>query len=788
MIVKNEEANLAECISPVARLVDEIIVVDTGSTDRTKEIAVSLGAKVVDFPWVDDFAAARNESLRHAGGDWIFWLDADDRIVDGELRTLQKLFAELPDDNTAFFMAIWSAPDEVLHCPVIVDQPRLFRKSAGLLWQYRVHEQIAPSLQKSGARFVCSDVVVHHLGYMTAEARSHKRRRNLQLLNLDLIDHPEDPYLLFNLANTLFDEGKWQDAFRFASRCLELAPGDGAFVPKLFVLLVRTCRSLGRDDEAMEFCRTGMERFPNERELWFEEGVGLMARGDMDAAKRSFESVVRLRNTRSVTGFNPELQYHARHNLAFIHSVQGNVHEAEHHWRRILDELPHFGPAWLGLIEIFLGQKQQDKMDHLFRRAAMGPHASRILPGLQARIALKKRDWSRSQQILEAAIEQFPHAIWLRLLLADILLQVANDRTTAATHLRQILLLDPNHLIANAKLRSLMPVVLPDPNPDEHRSAPGIVRTCIREMAAVCCYFNPCHYASRRRNYELFRKHLASTGLRLLTVEMAFGTDEYELHQEDVLRLRGGDVLWQKERLLNIGIRALAEQGFSKVVWLDADILFHDPAWHEKLASTLDEYPICQAFSHVDIVHQHGTAGAPGFAANLHRTGQVNDAVAAPGFAWGARAEVISRAGLYDACVVGGGDLAFVLGAYCALQNGVADDVISHLAKVFNLNPIQCNHYRNWAKDYGRAFRGRIGHLEGGITTLYHGTLENRKYWERYQLLHDFDPFHDIELNDDRCWRWGTSKPELHERVRNYFFERREDDQASLSTNTLGKR
>src|ERR1700730_15626481 len=80
LIARNEEANLPACLESAADLVDEIVVVDTGSTDRTKEVAARFGARIYDFAWVDDFSAARNESLRHASGDWIFWLDADDRL------------------------------------------------------------------------------------------------------------------------------------------------------------------------------------------------------------------------------------------------------------------------------------------------------------------------------------------------------------------------------------------------------------------------------------------------------------------------------------------------------------------------------------------------------------------------------------------------------------------------------------------------------------------------------------------------------------------------------------
>src|SRR5205823_5094968 len=95
MIVKNEEENLAACLQSVQGLVKEMIIVDTGSTDRTKEIAASFGAKVYDFTWIDNFAAARNESLRHATGRWIFWLDADERLDETNRRRLREIFAGL---------------------------------------------------------------------------------------------------------------------------------------------------------------------------------------------------------------------------------------------------------------------------------------------------------------------------------------------------------------------------------------------------------------------------------------------------------------------------------------------------------------------------------------------------------------------------------------------------------------------------------------------------------------------------------------------------------------------
>src|SRR5206468_11726649 len=96
LTVRNEEQKLAACLQSAAALVDETIVVDTGSTDGTRELAAKLGARVFEFPWCDDFAAARNECIRYATGDYILWMDADERIDDVNRDKLRALFASLP--------------------------------------------------------------------------------------------------------------------------------------------------------------------------------------------------------------------------------------------------------------------------------------------------------------------------------------------------------------------------------------------------------------------------------------------------------------------------------------------------------------------------------------------------------------------------------------------------------------------------------------------------------------------------------------------------------------------
>jgi glycosyltransferase involved in cell wall biosynthesis len=95
-MVRNEEEKLAACLQSAVDLVDEVIVVDTGSTDGSGELAAKLGARVFEFPWIDDFAAARNECIRHATGDFIFWMDADEVIDSSNREKLRLLFNSLP--------------------------------------------------------------------------------------------------------------------------------------------------------------------------------------------------------------------------------------------------------------------------------------------------------------------------------------------------------------------------------------------------------------------------------------------------------------------------------------------------------------------------------------------------------------------------------------------------------------------------------------------------------------------------------------------------------------------
>jgi glycosyltransferase involved in cell wall biosynthesis len=296
MIVKNEEANLPLCLGTVAELVQEIVIVDTGSSDQTKPLAAQFDARVIDFAWCDDFAAARNESLRHATGQWIFWLDADDRVdTDNRLR-LRNLLASLPDDNRGYLMEYRSLKD--FNCggqSSSVARVALFRSHANVRWQYRVHEQIQASVEQNGARLERTNIVIDTVGHQQADVVRAKLERNYRLLLLENAEHPGDPITLWNLGRTALRSDHVAEAADWLRRTLATgAVFEDRIQALIYGQLAEALCRLRRFHEALPVCQEGRGRFPQDIALLLAEGVVLAELGaPNEAAMRLYEVLQR---------------------------------------------------------------------------------------------------------------------------------------------------------------------------------------------------------------------------------------------------------------------------------------------------------------------------------------------------------------------------------------------------------------------------------------------------------------------------------------------------------------
>lgn len=303
---------------------------------------------------------------------------------------------------------------------------------------------------------------------------------------------------------------------------------------------------------------------------------------------------------------------------------------------------------------------------------------------------------------------------------------------------------------------------------------------------AVTCLFNPRRYRRRIANYRQFQ---ACLGVPLVAVELSFdGRFELQGADADVLvQVGGGDVMWQKERLLDIGLRALPP-ACDAVALLDCDVQFVDPRWADAASDALATCPVVQLFSAVQYLAADGTpardhAGAllrhPGVARAIALDGMPADLCLGPqpdggrgafaaGFAWACRRALLDRHGLFDANIAGGGDTALACASWGAFEA---------VEQRHAMTAAHRRRYRAWAEPWFDSVRGRVGVLPGELTHLWHGELEHRMAGERHQRLaaHGYDPFVDIALAESGCWRWASDKPALHRFMADYFAMRRED-------------
>jgi glycosyltransferase involved in cell wall biosynthesis len=214
LIVKNEAMLLSRCLESIRSFVDEIIVVDTGSDDRTVEIARSYGAQVYHFAWVDDFSAARNESLRHAKGDWILYIDADETIDAVNATRIRQVITRkditavtvrqcIPQQGGNIATAFYSE-----YC-------RLFRRHPAIRFEGRIHEQILPAIERQSGKVLRTDIVIHHWAYAASgEKKQRRAERNLRYLLIELDRVPDDPFVHFNLGMTYRELGQREAAIR----------------------------------------------------------------------------------------------------------------------------------------------------------------------------------------------------------------------------------------------------------------------------------------------------------------------------------------------------------------------------------------------------------------------------------------------------------------------------------------------------------------------------------------------------------------------------------------------
>ncbi|MFE0464672.1 glycosyltransferase [Kitasatospora sp. NPDC058965] len=303
MIVKDEAESLAAVLADAAAFCDELVVVDTGSTDGTQRIAHRAGARVVEVPWADDFAAARNASLAACTGDWVVWLDADDRVAPAAQRAFARVLAELDDGVDALLTPYQYGFDAGgSACTFTVQRERVLRRAAGLCWSGAVHEAV--DLAAARVRAV-PELVVEHRRTSVQAARDHGR--NLRILQACYAAGDRSPRTLFYRANELRDQGRHEEAVVAYAEALD---GVQSAWERYFALLsqAESLLALARHPEAARTALDAVQLDPARPEAWVVVGKVYYQQERWAEAAPFFQAAT-CADRRPATGFSRETDY-----------------------------------------------------------------------------------------------------------------------------------------------------------------------------------------------------------------------------------------------------------------------------------------------------------------------------------------------------------------------------------------------------------------------------------------------------------------------------------------------
>lgn len=355
MIVKNEEKVLDRCLRSVQGLADEIVIVDTGSTDRTKEIAAKYTDRIYDYKWQNDFAAARNESLRHATGRWILVLDADEYVQPNGHAELRRLLETRSSaKNVCYLLKIMNMLGQEsggqMHF-MESQGARLFANTPGIHYEEPIHEQLRSN---SGpiAFEALSDFSIYHSGYTDeVVAEKQKTKRNLGILEkLKTPQRLKDPYYCYVLGNEYANGKNEAEAYRYYKKSYEKSKPTDAWYIHLLDRFLTVMIKLNKHGEAYRLVQEARKRRPDVVDYHCLQGIILEHYGLYPEAASCFEECLKIADAREAvnqpywlvqTNYGRIIPHQM---LAEIARKRGNLHQMVHHLTKTLQVQPtNFG-------------------------------------------------------------------------------------------------------------------------------------------------------------------------------------------------------------------------------------------------------------------------------------------------------------------------------------------------------------------------------------------------------------------------------------------------------------
>ncbi len=438
MIVRDEQEMLPRCLASLAEAVDEMVIVDTGSTDETVEIARSFGARVIFHPWSGSFAEARNVSLEAAEGEWLLCLDADEVLVGEDVSLLRSMTQR--SWREAFYLSETNYTGELDDGTAVTHNAlRMFRNRPEYRYEGRLHEQVARRLPGFlPERVESSGVRIEHYGYLGAVRDSReKSRRNIELLRLQQAEGPPSAFLHYNLGSEYAAADEPQAALQELERAwalLQASPGGigQEFAPALTSRLVRALRSCERHAEAISRAQEGLERMPGFTDLVLEQALAEIALGHVQSAGDLLERCIEMGDApHRYTATVGSGTYIPMVHLAELKRTQGETKQAIDLLERCLREYPRFVGSVLPFASALLadGREPDEAVAELERHVPDPSPAARFLLGS----ALYEAGATTSGEAqFRAVLARQPHSARARVALGEALLAQRRYEEAAA--------------------------------------------------------------------------------------------------------------------------------------------------------------------------------------------------------------------------------------------------------------------------------------------------------------------------------------------------------------------
>ncbi|HBP63520.1 MAG TPA: hypothetical protein DD730_04445 [Desulfosporosinus sp.] len=299
MIVKDEADCLLAAIQSVRDLTDELIVIDTGSTDRTPQLALAAGAKLFHFTWTQDFAVARNFALKQASSQWILVLDADEVLDTINPETFYELLNNVEVEG--YFLRVKNSLGPSLgetHDQVV----RLFRNKPMYQFEGPIHEQVAPSILRAnqGNGLVSVPLTINHYGYLKDRLQSKdKFVRNSKIIKKELNRNPDNPFLLYCLGLEYYQQGSITEGLKCLNKALVRMSGNEGYFEEVLLNISLGYLSLEEMTQLINFSSQALTMYPDQSDFLFLRGSAYLSQTDYCKAAKDFSHLLDLFKSRT---------------------------------------------------------------------------------------------------------------------------------------------------------------------------------------------------------------------------------------------------------------------------------------------------------------------------------------------------------------------------------------------------------------------------------------------------------------------------------------------------------